>query len=237
MSQEKRLLELVVHTPTLEQLQEVVKISKDRGYAVPDINLEKIFRENKENTCIFISKEHWSIMSSSWYRKSGYNIILFFEFMDLHICKPVNDPGIEQQTDWIKELEEKIKTCAEKGELGVLAGQRFAQMVTNSFNRIEHFSKVQYENRIKDLERKLESEINTRIQLEKDYNDIVNECERLENLPKAGDVCLFWDDYTGLYVLGLMESNGGVKGVGKYDHCIKATDENIKLKIKELRGE
>lgn len=40
MSQEKRLLELVVHTTTLEELKKVVKVAKDVGYSVPECSYQ-----------------------------------------------------------------------------------------------------------------------------------------------------------------------------------------------------
>lgn len=241
MSQEKRLLELVVHTPTLEELKKVVKVAKDVGYSVPDIDLDRIYQDDKENTCIFISKENWSIMSKSWYKSSDFKIISFKAFIDYYVIVP-NIKIIKTDKDnWLEKNAVAIKSCADQITGASQAGEELAKQLINS---ISHFSKVQYENKIKDLEQKLANEIKERTQLQKDFDNIVNECERLENLPKVGDTCIFWEKNCKEVTVGVLKEIRTDKhfpylseNKNDYTDCIKYSLENLESKIKELFNE
>lgn len=271
----------VVHVPTRELAEEVLRVAKENGYNTAPLDKDIKGNHYKENLCLELKpmSEISLFADIEYFEDHEYSIISAQEFLNRY--KPKFRPiAMRCNKEQFEAVKGKLVGCC---LVGVSNFTKNIYLVNNFLGAKLNISNVTYPSvndrqvfeewnektfleycgiQVKDEVSELEKLRKENEELKKHYNNVEHELKQLNNelskelglvkqqlkaiedQPKVGDVCLFWDDgdicFTTAKVVNLNKdrqykyasSNGGV-----FENCIKATPENIQAKIKELQDE
>lgn len=264
----------VVHVPTIELAEEVLRVAKENGFKEPFFKSEHYLKTAGEELCFRFNEVYFSFASKYFYKKEGYTIITAEEFLNRY--KPKFRPiAMRCNQEQFEAVKDKLAGCRmeditefESCSYLVNNYSNHILVITNTWavNKSNHGRQVFEEwNEKTFLEYcgiEVKDEVNELEQLRKENENLkaINEnlnkesieyhneltllkekLKAIEDTPKVGDVCLFWDegDMTGFYVdilIKVMDDSNYKYRIrnGAYANCIKATNENIQAKIKDM---
>ena len=244
----------VVHVPTRELAEEVLRVAKENGLYEFTTSLDEMIRDS--GFLLDISFESEIYCELSEYQKNHCKIITAQEFLDRYKPKfrPIAMRCTQEQFDAVRSklVGLKVRNLSAfgncpylvnnlEGEKGIISNilnlhkSRCNRQVFEEWNEktFLEYCGIQVKDEVSELD-----------QLRRENAELKQQLKAIEYQPKVGDVCLFWEPHCKWSVLGVLDRisiNGGNKGYYsediEYEYCVKATDENIQAKIKELQDD
>lgn len=240
----------VVHVPTIELAKEVLKVAKENGFKTPKYPVEYYFKVFGCKTCFRIEKNDFRAATKDFYENEGHKVITTEEFLNRYKPKfrPIAMKCSKEQFD------------AVKGKLvgaiidDISSFESCSYLVNNYSNQtlvisnINGLTKSNYGRQVLEeyCEKTLleccgidvKDEVNELDQLRKENEELKQQLKELQDQPKVGDVCLFWDNGVNEYTLGLLREHSDDSywsNNSYYHNCILYTDENLKKVIEQIK--